>query len=200
MIKKLLFIALFTLSTSANAYYYTYSYGKGVLYPDISFGVSKGTKESINLYTQYGVTNNLDLNVWIPDAYHYDGPAKQGSAFYSNPTVGYFYSFINDDNNKLGTFANFMLPFRDPRGFDMDMAIIYSRKVADAWNVITGLDVPFDKYSGVPADVTLTYIIGTEYTKGNFFSQLAFNISEQVNPARAFGIGAEWYRNTQQVR
>jgi hypothetical protein len=73
------------------------------------------------------------------------------------------------------------------------MALIYSRKLAETWNVITGLDVPFDKYKDAPVDVTLTYIIGTEYTKGNFFSQLAFNISEQVKPDRTFGIGAAWY-------
>ncbi|MEI6093037.1 MAG: hypothetical protein WCQ47_05060 [bacterium] len=191
--KKILFLILVVLSASAHAYYFTYPYGKGNLYSDASISIAKGTTESFNLYNQYGISDNLDINLWVPDLFYYDVQAKDGSVFYSNPTIGYFFSFINNDENKFGTFANFMLPFRAPRGLDVDMGVIYSRRLIEKWNIITGLDIPFSKYVENPANVTLTYIIGAEYAGANLFSQLAFNVSEQVKPDRAFGLGALWY-------
>ena len=192
-LKLLILLIILVITTPVNAYYFTYPYGKGNLYLDGSLYITKGTTESIDLYTQYGVLDNLDLNVNIPGLVYYDTQTKAGHLLYPNPTVGYFFSFINNDNNKLGTFANFELPFRSPRGLNTDIGLIYSGKVLEKWNLLTGLDIPISKYSDEDFQTKLTYIIGTEYTNHNFFSQLAFKIAEQVIPGKEFGFGAAWY-------
>jgi len=189
----LILLVILTAPTAGSAYYYTYPYGRGNLYLDGSFFVSKGTTESIKLYAQYGVIDNLDLNINIPGVVYYDSQTKTGQAFYPNPTAGYFLSFINNENNKLGTFANFELPFRNPKGLNADVGLLYSGKAFEKWNLLTGLDLPINKYRDEGFSTSLKYIIGTEYTNGNFFYQLTFNISEQVTPRKEFGFGADWY-------
>ena len=191
---KFVVVLILLLScVSLQAYYYTYTFGKRNLYLDGSVGFSRGNKQYFNFYTRYGVLDDLDVNISMPDMFYYDGDVKKGTAFYSNPTVGYFLSFINDDKNKFGTYANFMLPFRTERGLNMDVAVIYSRNIAERWNLINGLDIPFNKYSGNPTNVSLTYLLGTEYTKGAFFSQLILSFSEQLVQDKQFGLGTVWY-------
>ncbi|MFH1729903.1 MAG: hypothetical protein ABIA04_15930 [Pseudomonadota bacterium] len=153
------------------------SKGKLNFYPD--FELTQGLTESVNLYTEFGLLDNLEIHLDVPQILYVD--SSETDAINTSPVIGILTSL----SRHLSLIVDYTLPIVAPRGFQIDTGIVYYVNLAQHLDFFAQANVPIE-YINDQFGIAIYGIPGLEFNKKNFLTQIYLSMGEELAPNTQF--------------